>query len=639
MQAVVLAAGKSSRFVPFNDLSHKSCMVIMGKPLVVHTVLSLQRSGISHVILIIGKGSLIPSLIAKETAITIPIDYVIQEESLGMGDALLKAEQYIQETFFLLHGHHVDFPLFFKDMVDKKKKCDAVLLAKKSDIIHRYGALKIKEDTVVDLVEKPKIGTEPSKLRVIGIYLLTKEFVQTLKETPPDHYHFEHALSVYVKKHAVKAVVTDKDTITFKYAWDVLEAKNFLLKNVQKHISKKANIAKSAEIIGDVYIDDGAQIMEKASVKGPCYIGKNVTIGNNAIIRNGSDIEEHVTVGANMEVKNSLILSYSTTHSGFIGDSVIGGSCKIAAHFTTGNVRLDRGPVTVKINGEEIETGLSSLGAIIGSKTNIGIHVSTMPGVIIGNNVVVGPSTSVMKSIADDVVYYTKFQEVVEKKNIGNSDKDKKKKIILFDIDNTIFDSRSFRKVVYKKMQAILKKHGKNHSIEEFDMYTDTFIRENGLFDPEDFVEEFAKDIHEDSKHIIRDLFYDKEGMKEFLYKEVVEELAKFAELGEVGILSQGIAEFQLAKFASISSLFHPKRIHIARNKREAMTDLFQKYNAYKLFFIDDLRKMLAHAKEAHPDITTLWIRRGNNFHDNSEYKPDVEIDNLSQAYTFIKNS
>ena len=45
----------------------------------------------------------------------------------------------------------------------------------------------------------------------------------------------------------------------------------------------------------------------------------------------------------------------------------------------------------------------------------VGGNVSIMPGIIVGNNVNIGPSTTVMKNISSDTVFYTKFQEVVEK--------------------------------------------------------------------------------------------------------------------------------------------------------------------------------------------------------------------------------
>ena len=53
MKAVILAAGKSSRFWPLNK-QHKSLINVMGKPLIFYTLKGLERVGISEVIIIQG---------------------------------------------------------------------------------------------------------------------------------------------------------------------------------------------------------------------------------------------------------------------------------------------------------------------------------------------------------------------------------------------------------------------------------------------------------------------------------------------------------------------------------------------------------------------------------------------------------
>ena len=40
-----------------------------------------------------------------------------------------------------------------------------------------------------------------------------------------------------------------------------------------------------------------------------------------------------------------------------------------------------------------------------------------MPGVIIGNGSVIGPGTTVMENVEDNVTYYTEVKGIVKKKN------------------------------------------------------------------------------------------------------------------------------------------------------------------------------------------------------------------------------
>lgn len=415
--AIILAAGESSRFYPFNN-EHKSMVKIMGEPILSHTLKSLKKAGIEKVVIVISENSSIKKYFGNGAKFGLFVTYVVQPQSLGMGDAILRAYNFVDGDFLVLNAHRVDAGNFTKFLLDKKKEnTGAVLLAKRKESTSTQGVLRYEKDKVLEVIEKPQKDKAPSNLCVSGIYLFSNDFLQTLKNTPKEHYQLEKAISNFAKTHNVSFTETNDKVVTLKYPWDILSLKNYLLKNIKRSISKSSQIAKSAEIIGEVVVEDNVSIMEGVRIKGPCFVGKNTKIGNNAMLRNGADVEENCLIGAYMEVKNSVIMENSTTHSGFIGDSIMGKNCKIAAQFCTGNVRLDRQEIKAIVKNIEVDTGLKYLGGIIGDDTNIGIKVSTMPGVIIGRNVTVGPSTAVMKNVASDTKYYAKFQEIITKKN------------------------------------------------------------------------------------------------------------------------------------------------------------------------------------------------------------------------------
>lgn len=412
MQAVILAAGKSSRFYPFNqDVEHKSMVKIMGKTLLEHTLGSLQCVDIRDVVIVVGKESSIQQSIHVPEGMS--VTYVVQEIPGGMGDALLCAKEHLEEIFFLLNAYHMDINDFAKDMMQKQRENALVVLVKKDAILEHYGNVTLAGDKMVDIVEKPQT-TEKEGHRIIGIYLLNKQFALELEEIPTEEYHFEKALGDFAKKGLVTALQTDKPTVTLKYAWDLLGVKDYLLQIQKPFRSQSAFIAEDASVSDEATIEEGARILEGACIKGRCYIGAGVTIGNRSIIRDRVVLEEGVVIGAQMEMKNTLVMDKTTTHSGFIGDSVIGSHTKIAANMCTANARLDRKSVTTVVKGNKTNTGIRHLGVIVGNFANLGIRVSTMPGIIVGNHVVVGPSTTVMRNIADWKKYFTKFQEVIE---------------------------------------------------------------------------------------------------------------------------------------------------------------------------------------------------------------------------------
>ncbi len=417
MQAIVLAAGRSSRFYPYNYFPHKSLIKILGKPIIVHTIESIKKSGIKDIILIVSKNSEIEKIMGNGKALGVKIQYVYQKEPTGGGNGLLLAEKLIKGDFFLLNVSHVDFWEFKNLLINKKTNNEkAIFLAKREENLQKYGVLKVDKDRVIDLIEKPKKEEEPSNLRLVGIYLFTKDFLKILRQTPDEHYRLEKAISGFSKNNLVKFTETENEVPSLKYSWDLLGIKDYLFGKIEKSIGKNVKIAKSAEIIGKVVIQDGTEVMEGSRIKGPCFIGKNSIIGNNVVLRSGVDVGNECTVGAYMEIKNSIVMDGAKTHSGFIGDSIIGENCRIGAQFTTANVRLDRSSIKIQTEKEEVDSGLKHLGTIIGRDVKVGIKVSTMPGVVIGQNSIVGPSTVVFQNVPENSKYYTKFKEVVVKK-------------------------------------------------------------------------------------------------------------------------------------------------------------------------------------------------------------------------------
>lgn len=422
MQAVILAGGESSRFFPFNQQS-KALVSVLGEPVIAHTIRAIKRAGISDIVILTGPENHFEKCLSNGKRFGVKINYASLSAPTGMGDGLIASAKFIKSDFFLVNPQHAEFDELKKSIDEKRKtNSEAVLLAKKYESNKSYGVLKIEGDRVLEIVEKPVSNKHASNLRVIGVYFLNQEFIEILKKIKSEHYSFEKALNIYAKKGKVKVAETTSDVLTLKYPWDMLGIKDYLLLKQKRNISKQANVSKLAVIEGPVVIEAGAKISENAVIKGPVYIGKNVFVGSNTLIRNHSDMEEGARIGAYMEIRGSLIGKNTSTHSGFIGDSVIGSNTKIGALFGTANVRLDRKDIRVLVKGEKTDSHLRALGVLAGENVVIGERVSTMPGVIIGNNSIIGPSTTVMKNVPSDVTYYTKFAEAIEKNNPASSE-------------------------------------------------------------------------------------------------------------------------------------------------------------------------------------------------------------------------
>src|SRR3989344_3867404 len=132
MKAVILTAGDSSRFYPFNT-HHKSMVEIMGKPILEHTICALKKANIRDIIIVKGIDNFISDHFGSGEKYGVKIEYVVQKKALGAGNALLLTREKLEDDFLLLNGYRVDIDCFIQPLLDKKtKKAKAVLLVKKN---------------------------------------------------------------------------------------------------------------------------------------------------------------------------------------------------------------------------------------------------------------------------------------------------------------------------------------------------------------------------------------------------------------------------------------------------------------------------------------------------------------------------
>lgn len=413
MQAVILAGGASSRFWPLNQ-KHKSLFKIMGKPLIWYTIDSLKKAGIKKVIVVQGADRDIEKALKNYKFQELNIKYLIQKKPKGMGDALWQARNLLKEQFLVLNAERVDGADIIKKVQTIDKKIKTVLVGQQTNHPQLYGILRIRGEKVLEIVEKPEKGQEPSNIKVVGIYQLEPRFFDFYQKVKKHQYDFEEALSLYMKENEVGVVFLkdpERPVPALKYPWHLFSMNRYLMdKYLTNEISQKAIISKNVIMSGKVFIGDNVKIFENAVIKGPCYIGENSIVGNNSLIREYVDLEKDVRVGAFAEVARSLFQENVHIHSGYFGDSIFGEGCKIGAGTITANVRIDRGEIKSVVKEEKIDTGLKSLGAIVGENTKTGIHCSLMPGILIGSNCQISPNSVVLNNVKDNTDFLKDFK-------------------------------------------------------------------------------------------------------------------------------------------------------------------------------------------------------------------------------------
>jgi len=407
-QAVIIAAGESSRFWPLNQAVHKSQLYLFGKPLVYWTIKGLVDQGVKECIVVHNNQSSLPSELSKENDIGAVISFVEQKERLGTGNALWLTRDLVKDNFLVVWPGQVGAGFLLPEITALVKQgAELVCVGTKTSQPANFGIFEFEQGRPVSLVEKPEKENAPSDIRREGIEFLCKDFFSVYEKLPAHHEtDMVDALNILFK--TKKGEVLIKESLpSLKYPWDAFLTLDALFSSphFSPGIAKSATIGRNVVMRGDISLGEHTVIGDNTVIEGPCFIGENCSIGANNVIRGPVNLEKGVRTGAFCEIKHSIIQEGTHFHSGYVGDSLTGKDCRFGAGFVTANKRFDRTSVKAVVNGKKMDTGRMSLGAVFGDSVHVGIQAGTMPGVLVGNNVKIGPHVAVFSNLGDGTVF------------------------------------------------------------------------------------------------------------------------------------------------------------------------------------------------------------------------------------------
>ena len=209
-KAVLPVAGLGTRLLPATKTIPKEMITVVDRPLIQYAVGEAREAGIEELILVTGRGksplvdyfdrayeleatmlergksldALAPSNARFGEIIT-----VRQQQPLGLGHAVWCARHIVaNEPFAVLLPDDLMVPGVLKAMVEAWEKVGGNLVATEevpAEKTGSYGIItpgRVDGDLteVVGLVEKPEPGAAPSRLGVIGRYILQPEVMRVL---------------------------------------------------------------------------------------------------------------------------------------------------------------------------------------------------------------------------------------------------------------------------------------------------------------------------------------------------------------------------------------------------------------------------------------------------------------------------
>lgn len=198
----------------------------------------------------------------------------------------------------------------------------------------------------------------------------------------------------------------------FRYPWQALEGiKEFILA-----LGPTLPEDEYTQVQPNVWVHKTAKVFPSAYLGAPCIIGPETEVRHCAFIRGSALVGRHCVVGNSVELKNVILFDYvETPHYNYVGDSILGYHSHMGAGSITSNVKADRGLVTVKNEGELLETGRKKVGAILGDWAEIGCNTVLNPGTVVGRNSNVYP-LSCVRGVVPERSIHKNNGEIMPKK-------------------------------------------------------------------------------------------------------------------------------------------------------------------------------------------------------------------------------
>lgn len=215
-KAVIPAAGFGTRFLPAAKSQPKEMLPIVDTPVIQYVVEEAVQSGITDIIMVIGKGKrAIEEHFDRNFELENELDekgkhkdleeirriseladihFVWQKELKGLGDAIYCARHHVgDEPFIVLLGDTLlesDTPVTGQLIraFERYQECIIALEAVDREKVSRYGIVdgkQIEEDIylIKDFIEKPSVDEAPSNLAIAGRYALTPNIFDCIAET------------------------------------------------------------------------------------------------------------------------------------------------------------------------------------------------------------------------------------------------------------------------------------------------------------------------------------------------------------------------------------------------------------------------------------------------------------------------
>jgi len=198
MKAVILAGGSGSRLEPCTKVTNKHLLPVYNKPMIFYVIEKIKELGITEIIIVIGIefASHFPMILKHGEDFGIKINYVLQDEPLGIAHALYLTKEYVKNDLVcVVLGDNI-----FEDKIDISNfQGGARIFLKEVEDPQRFGVATIQNDKVLCIIEKPECPE--TNYAVTGIYLYDNNvfnIIKMLKPSARGEYELTDVNNIYI---------------------------------------------------------------------------------------------------------------------------------------------------------------------------------------------------------------------------------------------------------------------------------------------------------------------------------------------------------------------------------------------------------------------------------------------------------
>jgi glucose-1-phosphate thymidylyltransferase len=339
MRGLILSGGKGTRLRPITHTSAKQLVPVANKPVLFYGIEAMAAAGIQEVGIIIAPetGAEIRAAAGDGSRFGVAIEYIEQDEPLGLAHAVLTAEPYLGGSPFVMYLGDNLLRDGIVELVEtfRTEQPDALILLTPVPDPEHYGVAELEDGRVARLIEKPK---EPhTDLALVGVYMFNPSIFEAARAIEPSgrgELEITDAIQTLVDRgrrvdpHIVHGWWKDTGQVQ-----DMLEANRLILDDLMEEIDGELI---DSRVEGRVVIAEGARL-ERATVRGPAIVGRGTRV-TDAYIGPYTAIGDEVTI-ERAELEHSIVLS---------GSSITDLEYRIEASLIGKNVRIGRGPALPK---------------------------------------------------------------------------------------------------------------------------------------------------------------------------------------------------------------------------------------------------------------------------------------------------